>query len=238
MPKNVYRTPSALKPFAKSKRTRIHIPQPEYRPLHVRTRTVLRKELLQGEDPWWYTLHRRGLTRTKIGVDPLEARAVSHDRIKGTLPERIIYKALLQMRFQTPADFDFQSSLQGGRLELGGIVADFLFHAQKLVIQVQGPTHVEYLRSQKDREQRMTLAELGYDVFEIDEDEIYDERRMWDKLRRIFNIVQGGGTGGTWTQEEGRISKQGDDLLDDEDWAGAYGETMDIFHALQDIYPR
>ena len=52
------------------------------------------------------------------------------EQVNGTLPERILYLALIRvMHFSPNADFDFQSSQEGGRLELGGLVADFLFEA-------------------------------------------------------------------------------------------------------------
>jgi len=75
----------------------------------------------------WFTLHKRGPRRSRVGEDPLEARAVPHDYIKGTLPERIVYYYLVNyMKFQAGVDFDFQSSMEGGRIELGGMVVDFL----------------------------------------------------------------------------------------------------------------
>ena len=138
------------------------------------------------------------------------------------------------MRFQANIDFDFQSSQSGGRLELGGIVVDFLFPIMMMCIQVQGPTHTEYLRSQKDREQRMTLAEMGYDVYEIDEDEIYDVNRMWDKLRRIFNIAQGGGSGQTVSTESDRDTES----VTKQDWSESMQLADTIRQSLLELYPR
>jgi hypothetical protein len=85
-------------------------------------------------------------------------------------------------------DFSFQSSLEGGRLELGGIVVDFLFPLIQLVIQVQGPTHTQFLRMKKDEEQRQILAAMGLTVTDLYEDEIYNEPVFESKIRQIFNL--------------------------------------------------
>lgn len=164
---------------------RIVIEQPEYRPFDAVSRDAVRRELLK-DDAWWFVLHRRGIRRPKVGEDPLEAFAVSDKEVPGTLPERVVYRALLNLRFSEPADFDFQSSLQGGRLELGGIVADFLFRPLMIVLRVQGPSHESYRRQRKDEEQRLVLEEMGFRVFDIEDDEAKDLNRLYDRLRRIF----------------------------------------------------
>ena len=175
---------------------RIRIPQPVDRPYRLKTRNLVRNEYLK-EDPWWFTLHRRGPRRVKVGEDPLEARAVKKETVKGTLPERIVYKALINvLHFQPDADFTFQSSQQGGRLELGGIVADFLFDYIKLIIRVQGPTHTRFLRQAKDEEQRMALEEMGFLVKDLWDYTIYDEYRLEDWLRRCFGLASTRGGGG------------------------------------------
>ena len=82
-------------------------------------------------------------------------------------------------------------------MEFGGIVVDFLFERLKLILQVQGPTHNQLLRKQKDNEQRMILASYGYQVLEIDDDIIYNEARFDWEMSRIFNFnsYRGGGSG-------------------------------------------
>lgn len=182
MVRRLYRTSrSALRP-TKGTKGKIRIPQPEFRPLHLRQRSTLRKELVE-EDPWWFIEHRRGPRRSRVGEDPLEARAVPETKVRGTLPERIVYKALLMRKLVPGVDFDFQSSQDGGRLELGGIVADFLFERRRIVIQVQGPTHAGYLRSQKDKEQTDALMELGYTVYELQESVIYSAQELENWMR-------------------------------------------------------
>lgn len=184
-------------------RKRIEIPQPIVRPLAIPSRDLMKKEALKG-DAWWYTQHRRGIRRPKVGEDPLEMRAVSKEKIYGTLPERIVYKYLTdRLRFVPNVDFDFQSSQSGGRLELGGLVADFLFYFMKIVIQVQGPTHAIYLRAKKDEEQRMILVDMGYRVFDIDEPNIYNEARLSNWMRRTFGMAFGLGSGDIWFASPG-----------------------------------
>lgn len=175
-------------------RRRIIIPQPPDRPIQVEGDLIDREFL--DDDPWWFVKHRRGLRRKKVGGDPLEMRAVSELRVKGSLPERIVYQALVWMRMSPATDFDFQSSQQGGRLELGGLVADFLFHHKRMVIQVQGPTHEGPMRQRKDEEQEDILADMGFNVHYITDTEIYNQATLWRRLRQIFNFGPSGGGGG------------------------------------------
>lgn len=143
-------------------------------------------------------MHRRGLSRPQIGEDPLEARAVPHSLIRGTLPERIIYKSLVkEFHLIDNVDFLFQSSLQGGRIDTGGIVADFIFPYLHLVINPTGPTHSEYIRMWKDDEQTMALADMGYDQYLIPEEKVYDEAYLSNWLRRLLGWMHTGGSVGT-----------------------------------------
>lgn len=188
---------------------RIIIPQAEDRPLRLHRRDLVRREFLR-EDPHWWTLHRRGPKRTDVGADPLEERAVSKEQVHGTLPERIMYLALIRvMHFVPNADFDFQSGLEGGRIELGGIVADFLFPNLKIIINPLGPTHDHFLQSQKDKEQRGILEEMGYTYWEVEDDIVYNEFSLEDWLRRHFGLASGRGGGG--------ISGSGPEHSPDED---------------------
>ncbi len=185
------------------KRTRIRIAQPVERPLALRSKDLIRKDLLRS-NKWWGVTHRRGPRRPKLGGDPREARAISKDDVKGTLPERIVYKYLTHnLHLRSDYDFDFQSSQSGGRLELGGIVADFMFPILKIIIQVQGPTHTGYLRSRKDEEQRGILESMGYRVFDIEEMVCYNEARLEDWMRRVFSLSLGNGSGGGYYHSVG-----------------------------------
>lgn len=199
--------PVSITPTKAGKKTKIHIAQPDFRPLQLRKRDVVR----WGEvnlDPDWFTLHRRGPRRPKVGEDPLEARAVPHGYIKGTLPERIVYYYLTKyLKFQAGVDFDFQSSLDGGRMQMGGIVADFLFERMRIVIQVQGPTHDTFMRRAKDNEQVGILAEMGYTVYELEDSIIYDEYLLEEWMRRLFSLPAGmGGSGGAHGARESDLT--------------------------------
>ena len=195
MVKRSLRTAVSVYPSQKPHR-RITIPQPEYKSFRISRRGGLKAEAF-WTNPWWLTIHRRGLSRKLVGVNPLEARAVPKEFVRGTLPERILYAALITIAHQKPdVDFTFQSSLAGGRLELGGIVADFMFEAKKFAIQVQGPTHDTFLRSRKDEEQTMLLAELGYSVVSITDEQVYDEYILENFLRRLFAMPEGHGGSG------------------------------------------
>lgn len=125
------------------------------------------------------TIHRRGLNVADYSPpDPREAWAKSQSEMpmRGTLPERVVYKSLEDRDLI----FTFQSSLQGGRIELGGLVADFIIEFRtQLVIRVQGQYwHGEFDRAtgnlingelsqgRRDDEQRGLLEELGYEVLD------------------------------------------------------------------------
>jgi hypothetical protein len=186
-------TPQKTNPTGKSKRLGIIIPQPIRFPFYIKGKDVVKwKEI--GAEPAWFTLHKRS-PQGKIAGDPREARAVPKDVVKGSLPERIVYKYLTDnLKLVPMVDFDFQSAQDGGRVELGGFVCDFVFLNLKFVIQVQGVHHKEYLQERKDQQQEDVMAEFGYRVEQIWEDEIYDEYRFENRMRKIFNLASGTGS--------------------------------------------
>ena len=226
------------------KRTRIRIPQPPDRDYRLNQRDLVRRELLK-DDPTWWTLHRRTPGSKEYVGDPLEDRAVSKEQVNGTLPERILYRALQRVVHQSAtSDFDFQSSLEGGRLELGGIVADFLFRNKRLVIRVQGPTHTGFLRMRKDDEQKSILESMGYLVKDIEDDTIYNEFALEDWLRRCWNLGRGrGGASGAFGGENLEDERVGADptmleqimmgLMEAEMKIEAYNEQMRILLGRQ-----
>lgn len=149
---------------------RIKIPQPVYRPLRMERRDVVVRIRLK-ESPDWWTLHRRGVSgRAKVHEPGFqdEARAISKDVIKGTLPERIVYLELVKRGYAPGIDFNFQSSAEGGRNELGGMVVDFLFEFIRVALRVQGPTHKGFRRMAKDREQESILTSMGFKVIDLE----------------------------------------------------------------------
>jgi len=175
-----------------------------------------------------------------VGEDPLEARAVpDKEPHKGTLPERILYLALIRIIHLVPdADFDFQSSQQGGRVELGGIVADFLFPNMRIIIRVQGPTHSGFLRTRKDEEQRGILEEMGFRVFDIDDDPtIYDVYMLEDWLRRKFGLASGrGGSGGAFGPHDEEEERGLDIYLVELVWSGLQAAELKL-DAIQTEIP-
>lgn len=207
-------TPIDQEPGKRAKQIRIRVPQPVERPYSIRSRDLLVNRYLR-ESPAWSVIHKRGLTREMVGQDPLEQRAVPHWQVKGTLPERIVYKYLTDLlRMKDGYEFDFQSSQQGGRMELGGLVADFLFPYLKIIIQVQGPTHSGYLRGRKDEEQRAILEDMGYTTYEIWEDDIYDEYKLDTIMRRIFLRGESAGSGYQLSEAESYPQEEVLPLLD------------------------
>lgn len=199
MPLSGRKTENFSKNKVGSRSQRIKIPQPAKHPFHVHGQRQLKENEIHQSPPW-YIEHRRGPRRLAAGEDPNEMRAISKYAVRGTLPERIVYQALLNMHYVVGCDFTFQSSLEGGRLELGGVVADFLLPIQRLCIQVQGPTHTQHIQIAKDEEQRMILEAYGYSVVYLDQDVILDPYRFEDAWRGIFNLapVWGGGNQDTY----------------------------------------
>jgi len=164
------------------------IPQPQYRALQMRRRDVVQWKLVKGESPSDFVLHRRGPKgRKKDDVDPLERHAIPKSLVRGTLPERIVFKKLMQRNYLPGADFSFQSSMAGGRLELGGMVVDFVLTWRRIALRVQGPTHDEFLRSAKDEEQAATLNSMGYTVLDLNDEIIYNDILLEDWFRRYLD---------------------------------------------------
>lgn len=173
---------------------RIHLPEPSKRPVRFQIRSILRHAVIRPPDPWWFIVHNRGIPRPKVGQDPNEARAIPHFMMRGTILERILYRYLVEkMHFVPGIDFTSQTSLQGGRIELGGIVADFVFPQLRIILNPLGPTHDEYYRMRKDQEQNMALEEMGYQVYMIDQDTILDVYKFEDYMRRVFGWMHSGG---------------------------------------------
>jgi hypothetical protein len=109
--------------------------------------------------------------------------------------------------------FCMHNSLEGGRLEMGGIVVDFTFRFLHIAIQVQGPTHNALARFRKDEEQRLILEQMGYSVIYLDMALIYDQPLFEDTMRAIF-LRQGyarGGVHGNHEIDEG-VNGQADEL--------------------------
>lgn len=154
-----------------------------------------------------HVLHRRGWDHEAIGITELEMRAVPESQVRGTTEERIVYKEL--QRRNIP--FDFQSSLDGGRLLLGGMVADFILEDRKVIIRVQGSKwHTGFASEHKDVMQRALLEAAGYSVMDFWDWEIHNPELCEEWLRRNIDTgmpSRGGGvvvTGGLHQMDEWR----------------------------------
>ena len=65
-------------------------------------------------------------------------------------------------------DYTFQSSIMGGRFELGGAVIDFLFYQRLLAWRVQGDYfHKQITKQATDSVQRELLESQGWTVVDI-----------------------------------------------------------------------
>lgn len=138
-----------------------------------------------------FTLRKRGpRLGPSVGETELERRAVPLGQVVGTLPERITYRELQRRRIT----FDFQSSLLGGRAQLGGMVADFIVYLAlgTIIIRVQSVYfHTSTADRQKDDDQRAVLESLRdpisgkyYVVYDLWDFIIYDAQALSDWLNR------------------------------------------------------
>lgn len=95
--------------------------------------------------------------------------------IVATKPEWCVYWALQRLGKTPGVDFSFQSSQQGGRLDLGGAVLDFMLYNPPFIgINVQGIYwHYQFggERRAHDRMVRLMIESYGYHLIYIDEDD-------------------------------------------------------------------
>ena len=137
-----------------------------------------------------FVLHRRGPRRTSIGQD-LHDEAMEYAEAAGilaTAPEALVHWALTRRGLVDGVHFSFQSSLLGGRLELGGMVADFKFLDRPLILRVMGEYwHRPWDRmggGKSDEEQRLVLEQYGWTVLDMSEHDILDRDWLEDFMRR------------------------------------------------------
>ncbi len=79
----------------------------------------------------------------------------------GTPAEWNIYKSLLRLGKKSGVDFTYQSSLMGGRIDMGGVVLDFYLPTLNMAINVQ----------EADELQRTQLGSMGIRLEFISEEE-------------------------------------------------------------------
>lgn len=101
----------------------------------------------------------------------------------GTETEWLVYRTLtsdLHLREGQGSDFSYQSRLSttgglGGRLELGGLIADFLFEQRRLIINPLSEYYhyrQDIGNAEKERQNGAALAGQGYTVVYIDSDDV------------------------------------------------------------------
>lgn len=101
----------------------------------------------------------------------------------GSLPEYLTFITLVEFGKVPNVDFFFQSSFQGGRLERGGLIIDFVFtNPPDLAINVQGEFY-HYLQGQatiaRDVIAREQLAAEGIRLIFIDAEDVQQDRKFF-----------------------------------------------------------
>lgn len=170
--------------------------RPTLRTQKIQTGRWVRPQKMRERDV--FVLHRRGWSAEPIGISQGEQRA--KQGIRGTLEERILYKELERRK----VPFDFQSSLAGGRLMLGGMVADFILLDRPVIIRMQGlKWHTGMMAEHKDEMQKGILQGYGYIVLDIFDWQVQDPLLCEDWFRANIDVgmpARGGGVVGGMTK--------------------------------------
>lgn len=188
--RSVYVGKRKAKPLGKTL-VPMKVGQPAFRPYAIHRRNLLEQHYIRPHVAK-VVVHRKELKgmRNPFPFNPQELRAIPKSQIRGTLPERIFYKTLINRKLVPMVDFTFQSSLDGGRLYFGGMVLDFMFPKKRLVVQIQGPTHAQFLRAAKDERQAQEMADMGYVVLDLWEETIMSEAALEMFCRRYIDMGQ------------------------------------------------
>ncbi len=100
------------------------------------------------------------------------------DTIPMTSIEAIVYQYLTERKIP----FSFQSSLMGGWYSLGGAVVDFILEENMIALRVAGEYwHAGVEKRGSDLIQKELLANLGYTVIDLWEDDI--KNRLEETMR-------------------------------------------------------
>ena len=95
----------------------------------------------------------------------------------GSLPEFLVFQELVRRGKRPDVDFTYQVGFQGGRLQKGGMILDFLFtNPPDLAINVQG-TFFHAGTQRQDSIVRAQMAGQGIHVIFIDEADILSDVR-------------------------------------------------------------
>jgi hypothetical protein len=184
---------------AKNQRTKVKIASTNM----SRSRRYMRGNLIQTR--YILNVQRQGFNKKTIGQSWAEQRAIPASMVKGTIYERIVYKALMEtFRLVPGIDFDLHSAAHSSA---GASIPGMVLPIMKIAIVIQGPGADSYAALRKDSELRMTVESHGYEVFELTQDQILDEFELDKWLETILGFNHGGGldashdTGDTTTLE-------------------------------------
>ena len=103
---------------------------------------------------------------------------------EGSVPEYIAYSTFVGFGLEPGQDFNYQSSIMGGRMDKGGLVIDFMFNEPPdLAVNVQGVYyHYEFGVEAKARDVMARAALAGQNitlVFIDDDDLMRDPEYYW-----------------------------------------------------------
>ena len=148
-PPSVPRTPAVRSLSSKPPSARARTPEAEAK----RPEKSQRKETKEQQVPRWWVIETGG----------------------GSYPEYLAWKWLRDKGYKPGVDFQFQSSYFGGRLDLGGLVADFVIDVltPPLIIRVHGEYwHTLPGRKTRDFFEKIQLLEHGFEVVDVWEDDL------------------------------------------------------------------
>ncbi len=115
----------------------------------------------------------------------------------GSLPEFLVFQELIRQGKTPGVDFSYQAPQQGGRIQRGGVILDFLFiNPPGLAINVNG----DYFHGGADaqRQDKITRAQMageGITLIFIDESDILVDVRRVVRLALGFQDVSRLGPG-------------------------------------------
>lgn len=139
---------------------------------------------------WAGVTHKQGPKgqMTDLQADPNEARAVPYGygpgQVRGTLPERILYKELQKRKIP----FEFQSSVDGGKQRLGGSIIDFVLTDRRMMIEVKGTYwHTQVHTAAEDKARTVRLLQT-YQLVELWDWEVYSPFLLDEWFRRNIDL--------------------------------------------------
>jgi hypothetical protein len=118
----------------------------------------------------------------------------------GSKPEWVVYNCLIEQHLEPGEDFDHQSAILGGRVDLGGLVLDFVFaNPAGLAINVQG-VYYHYEKGAGEIQRSVLARELfaaqGGTLIFIDDDALAQNPRFLVREALAFRDRSRLGTGG------------------------------------------